>query len=99
MGNAYAPSLHWTSRLRGRAGLTPYEYSDKIQSTFTIDDKLGSFTELLIRNGYKNAASWRRYPTYHVEVNTSEVGLVSAFCLDPYQVNRVGFAISTFTFY
>ena len=91
MGNAYVPSIHWTSRLRGRAGLTPYEAINKTQSTFTIDDLSGSFTELLIRNGYKGATSWRRHVVYHIEVNTSEAGLDSSFCLDPCQVEKVSF--------
>lgn len=94
MGNAYVPRSHWTSQLRRKAGIMPYEDSDKTQSTFTIDDISGSFTEMLARNGYKRAASWRRYVTYHIEVNTSESGLLSSFCLDPCQIEKVSFLLS-----
>jgi hypothetical protein len=93
MGGAYSPDFHWTSRLRGRAGLLPYENIDETHSSFTIDDRSGRFTELISRSGYKDAALWSRYPIYHIEVNTSEAGLDSAFCLDPYQVHKVSLAI------
>jgi len=89
MGGTYLPILHWTSSLRSKAGICPYENTDSSQSTFTIDDKSGTFTALLLRNGYNAASSWRSHPTYHIEVNTSETGLLSKFYLDPHQINKV----------
>jgi hypothetical protein len=89
MGETYSPALYWTSCLRSKAGIYPYENTDRNQSTFTINDKSGTFTELLLRNGYNAARSWRSYPTYHIEVNTSETGLLSKFYLDPHQINKV----------
>ena len=89
MGDAYSPALHWTSRLRGKAGFEPYTNNNLAQSTFTIEDRSGSFTKLLSRNGYKLANSWLLSPVYHIEVNTSEEGAFSAFSLSPHQVNKV----------
>jgi hypothetical protein len=88
MGGTYLPVLHWTSCLRSKAGICPYENTDSSQSTFTIDDKSGTFTELLLRNGYNAARSWRSHPTYHIEVNTSVAELLSKFYLDPHQINK-----------
>jgi hypothetical protein len=87
----YSPVLHWTSCLRSKAGVCAYENTEVSQSAFTIDDKSGIFTELLIQNGYKAASSWRNHPTYHIEVNTSEAGLLSKFYLDPHQIKKVCF--------
>jgi hypothetical protein len=89
MGHAYVPGIHWTSRLRSKAGYGLYESADIAQSTFTIEDTLGKFTELLVDRGYKPAGAWRKCPTYYIEVNTSEGDRHSSFCLDPHQVNKV----------
>ena len=89
LARAYSPARHWTSCLRSKAGISPFESPDVSQSTFTIDDELGAFTELLIQNGYKAAGAWRGRPTYHIEVNTSEAGLLSKFYLDQYQIQKV----------
>jgi hypothetical protein len=95
MRNAYKPLIHWTSRLRSRVDLMPYESDDITRSSFTIKDVTGTFTNLLVRNGCSIATSWHQYPTYHIEVNTSEGGLQSMFCLDPHQVNKVGLNMTT----
>jgi len=68
----------------------PFENSDITQSTFTIPDSSGTFTRLLAQQGYKQASSWKKYPTYHIEVVTSASGLLSRFCLGPDQVQKVG---------
>lgn len=88
MGSAYAPGIHWTSRLRGRAGLTPYEVNDKTQSTFTIDDLSGSFTELLIRNGYKSAISWRKRVVTTLKSTRPKLGLIHRFVWIPAKLRR-----------
>ncbi|PVH69973.1 hypothetical protein DL98DRAFT_661395 [Cadophora sp. DSE1049] len=88
LGRSYVPTTHWTSRLRGRAGLTPYQSDDMTRSTFTIDDEMGTLTSWLIQKGCEAPTSWNKYPTYHVEVNTSENKFLSSFCLDPYQVQK-----------
>jgi hypothetical protein len=51
MRNAYVLDIQWAGRLRRKASFMPYENSDKTQSTFTSNDLLGSFTELLVQ-GY-----------------------------------------------
>jgi len=56
MGKAYVSGIHWTSRLRRKAGLMPYENRDKTQSTFTIDDISGSFTDYSIEKDTKRRA-------------------------------------------
>lgn len=76
----------------------PYRSNDKAQSAFTIEDRYKEFSQLLIQSGYKNASSWSN-PTYHIEVNTSDEGLLSAFSLSPNQVNKVcAFMISQFKY-
>lgn len=84
MGPAYVPNLHWTSRLRSKAGYGLYESNDVAQSTFTIEDNFRKFTEMLIGGGYKTACAWRKCPTYYIEVNTSVGDKHSSFCLDPH---------------
>jgi hypothetical protein len=59
------------------------------ESAFTIEDESGTFTEMLLQNGYKAARGWRSYPTYHIEVYTSEAGLFSKFYLEPHQIEKV----------
>jgi hypothetical protein len=92
MGQAYRPEAHWTSHWRHRSGLDPFKGDENKFCTFTIADDAGSsaFTQLLIRNGHKKASSWKN-PTYHIEVSTTEGGVESAFTLDPFQVEKVGF--------
>lgn len=89
LGFAFAPETHWTSSLRSKAGLSPFSKDDTTASTFTIKDVHGNFSNLLTRNGYRKAASWRPSPTFHVEVVPSDGGLTEAFCLDPNQVRKV----------
>jgi len=52
---------------------------------------MGAFTFWLIQNGSEAPTSWHNYPTYHIEVNTSEDEFLSSFCMDHYQVKKVGF--------
>jgi hypothetical protein len=98
MRNAYSPVLYWTSCLRSKAGVSAYENTEVSQSAFTIDDKSGIFTDLLIQNGYKPASWWRSHPTYYIEVNTSEAGLLSKFYLDPHQIKKVCFNLHLIIF-
>jgi len=91
MGTSYDPTIHWTSRLRSGIGLAPHERYDGTHSTFTIKDEAGALTSWLIEKGLEAPTSWHRYPTYHIEVNTSEDKFLSSFCLDPHQVEKVGF--------
>lgn len=89
LGEAYAPSIHWTSHLRGRAGHVPYESHHSGCSTFTFADNGDAFTKFLTQWGYGPAASWCKCPVYHIQVVVSEKDLLSSFLLDPIQVKKV----------
>lgn len=89
MGNAFNPVVHWTSVLRGKAGLPPITHCTMNNSTFSINDKTGALTRFLAHNGYKAAGSWSEPPFYHLEVVTTEGDVNSPFQLDPQQVDKV----------
>ncbi|KAM5358865.1 hypothetical protein ACJZ2D_014924 [Fusarium nematophilum] len=88
MGGTYRPQEEWTSRLRARAGFRPCTFNDdSISSTFTIQDRGGSFTRLLTRNGYRGAIRWAVQRTFHIDLITIEGNLRDAdFCLHPHQL-------------
>lgn len=95
LGAAYNPDVNWTSSLRSKAGFTPFSEDDDLDvSTFTILDTAGQFSGFLARHGFKKAASWRPFPTYHIEVIPSEGNLNERFCVDPAQVYKASLLLS-----
>jgi hypothetical protein len=89
---AYVPDSHWTSRSRNDAGYKPFLGNQQRCSTCTISDVTGVFTRLILSHEYKPAGSWKKFSTYHIEVDTSESDILSLFSLGPYQVKMVGAA-------
>lgn len=91
LGPAYRPEIHWTSAGRSKAGLNPYSGNERIASTFTISGDAASqaMIHLLLRHGYRQAASWKSSPTFHVEVSSTEGDITTAFVLQPEQVEKV----------
>ncbi|KAF2852960.1 hypothetical protein T440DRAFT_466522 [Plenodomus tracheiphilus IPT5] len=88
LGNAYIPSLHWTSPLRIQAGLLPYFTDDETTSTFTFGDTTAAFAALLRSSGYKVAGSGNCSTTFHIEVIPSDRDLADKFCIDPEQIQK-----------
>ncbi|KXX78121.1 Heterokaryon incompatibility protein 6, OR allele [Madurella mycetomatis] len=87
----YSPLENWTSILRTRAGLPPYDPGDEAVSSFTVVDARFVFTEFLSQHGYKDAMpkGTGRIATYHLEVVTTEGTLEdSKFYLRGYQIAK-----------
>ena len=61
-------------------------------STFTIQDETGALSILLSKNGFGKAATWRKYPKYHIEVCPTEGDLTTDFCLDSDEIYKVSAA-------
>ncbi len=91
MGAAYKPDEEWTSGLRTRAGFRPWQLDEDLPcSTFTINDRSGSFTRMLTRNGYRDSTHWGPSPTFHLDLITVEGTIEdSTFCLHPHQIEMV----------
>lgn len=91
MGGTYRPHEEWTSGLRTRAGFRPFNFGhDSISATFTIQDRGGSFTRLLTRNGYRGAIRWAVQRTFHIVLLTIEGSLRNTdICLHPNQLEIV----------
>lgn len=91
----YDPEIHWTSSLRRKTGLSPFTGNEIEASTFTIGEQNSSlaFTRMLTRMGHSYCMLDQDIstPVYHIEVVTTEGGLMSEFTLEPFQVQKVSF--------
>jgi hypothetical protein len=89
LGSSYLPEKHWTSPLRSKANLPPYEKEKDDTSTFTISDEDGAFKGFLRKFGYRKAANWRSHQDFHIEVVTTGSGLDDLFWFNGMQILKV----------
>jgi len=82
MPQSYRPRKHWTSTLRSRAGLEPYEHLTPGTSTFTISDSLGELYQLIepseSHGTVKKLLDCNAATTFHVHVVTTASELLGA---------------------
>jgi hypothetical protein len=74
IGEAYNPSIHWTSNFRELAGFSCMGASFEQSTPFTISDRIASraVTTFLHRAGYTASAKWYGCaPVYHFDVAPS----------------------------
>jgi hypothetical protein len=89
LGSLYEPEEHWTSKLRGKAGYSPFYHSMESYSTFTIADHSGKFTALMAR-GHPDIEDWAvTPPKWHLEVKTTSGNQEAEFTMTNAQLDRV----------
>ena len=91
LGDYYDPLKHWTSRHRTVMGYPPSYYDEGMRASFSFADIHGDFTKYLIQSGHNAPYEWfKKPPTYHLEVKSSEEGLEKEFTMSSAQFERVG---------
>ncbi|KAH7401306.1 hypothetical protein BKA66DRAFT_564959 [Pyrenochaeta sp. MPI-SDFR-AT-0127] len=91
LADAYDPTLHWTSDLRLRAGVSPCS-EDEDASPFTLADPKASngISRLLSQLGHEKAVFWHAAsPSYHVEIAISGVDRSAPFVWSTAQLKRI----------
>ena len=92
LDKSYSPEIHWTSTLRTRAGLKPFQSAAEYVPAFTIDDTTKSLFKILGKKGLDIQVSRAvSYIRFHIDVLTIKGDLEgSQFFMHPKQFKHVG---------